>query len=154
MEWKDTDSDACPIAAAMTVLGDKWTLLILRDAFNGIRRFDDFKQHLGVSRPLLSGRLKKLTAAGVLIRNPYQTPGERKRYEYRLTEKARELQLVMVALGEWGGKYAGLPTNPSTTIVERGSGEEVTLRLTRRSDGAFVDPRTVGIRIHDKIVGS
>ena len=94
----------CSIARTLEVVGERWTLLILRDAFLGIRRFDDFQQRLEVSRSVLTGRLAELVDAGLLRREPYQERPTR--YDYLLTEKALELWPALVALGGWGAKHA------------------------------------------------
>lgn len=103
MRWKDVSENSCSVSRTLSVIGDPWTLLVLRDAFLGVRRFDDFQSRLDVTRHLLADRLKKLVEAGVLTREPYQ---ERPvRYEYRLTEKGRDLFPILMALMTWGDKW-------------------------------------------------
>src|SRR5437763_454625 len=80
-------TENCPVQRTLDVVGEKWTLLILRDAVNGVRRFDDFHRHIGLSEAVLSDRLRKLIAADVMKTVPYQEPGSRSRNEYRLTRK-------------------------------------------------------------------
>lgn len=100
MRWKELDQEACSVARTVSVIGDRWSLLILRDAFLRVRRFEAFERRLGITRHILADRLKKLVAAGVLARTAYQ---ERpKRYEYRLTEKGLDLNSVLMALVHWG----------------------------------------------------
>src|SRR5947209_18150506 len=89
MRWADYDSQVCSVARTVEVLGDRWTLLVLRDIFNGIRRFADLSQHLGVARDVLAKRLATLVDQGLVHRVPYQEPGARTRYEYRLTDAGR-----------------------------------------------------------------
>lgn len=84
-------------------------LLILRDAINGVRRFDDFHRHIGLSEAVLSDRLRKLTSAGILKTVPYQEPGNRSRNEYRLTRKGWDLWPVLAALQQWGQTHAPDP---------------------------------------------
>ncbi|MEU1577509.1 helix-turn-helix domain-containing protein [Streptomyces collinus] len=106
MEWLETSTENCPVQRTLDVVGEKWTLLILRDAVNGVRRFDDFHRHIGLSEAVLSDRLRKLIAAGVLKAVPYREPGSRSRNEYRLTRKGWDLWPVLMALRQWGEAYA------------------------------------------------
>ena len=103
MKWEDTDQQICSVARALSVLGERWTLLIIRDAFRGTRRFDDFQTSLGVTRHRLSERLKKLVAEGVLTRVPYQDKPVR--YEYRLTRKGLALYPILMTLSQWGDDW-------------------------------------------------
>ena len=94
----------CSVARTLEVVGERWSLLILRDAFYGVRRFDDFQYDLGVARNILSDRLRKLVAQGVLERSRYADRPPR--YEYRLTTKGRELLPVLLSLMHWGDKWS------------------------------------------------
>ena len=89
MRWQELDQQPCSLARTLSVVGDRWTLMILRDCFLGIRRFDDFEKRLGITRHVLTDRLKKLVEQGVLSKVPYQERPRRE--EYRLTEKGLEL---------------------------------------------------------------
>ncbi len=95
----------CSIAATLSLIGEKWTILILRDVFHGIRRFDDFLERLQCSPAVLSARLKTLTEAGILRKVSYREPGERERFEYRPTRAAVELLPVIVGLMQWGDRH-------------------------------------------------
>ena len=106
----------CPVAAGLEVVGERWTLLILRDAFLGIRRFDDFQTRLGMSRNVLTRRLADLVEAGLLRREPYQQAPVR--HDYLLTEKALELWPTLVGLGQWGGRNATAGGSPREFIHE------------------------------------
>lgn len=97
----------CRLAQAIELIGERWTLLILRAALYGVRRFDDFQSELGCPRTVLSGRLKMLTEARLLERQPYREPGKRARQEYVLTPAGRALQPALVALTQWGDAYLG-----------------------------------------------
>ena len=99
----DYEGQDCSIARTLEIVGERWTLLIVRDAFRGIRRFDDFQANLGVSRNVLTERLARLVEAGVLERVRYQERPER--FEYVLTAKGRELRLALAALRQWGDKH-------------------------------------------------
>jgi DNA-binding HxlR family transcriptional regulator len=106
MRWNQLSSEDCSLARSLAVLGDRWTLLILRDAFLRVRRFDDFQERLGIARRVLAERLATLVAHGVLERVPYQQRPAR--YEYRLTGKGLELYPVILSLVHWGDRhYAG-----------------------------------------------
>ncbi len=103
MKWDDVDQQACSVARALSVLGERWTLLIIRDAFRGTRRFDDFQRSLGVTRHRLSERLGKLVDEGILTRVAYMERPTR--YEYRLTRKGLALYPVLMTLSQWGDDW-------------------------------------------------
>ncbi|MFC8225040.1 winged helix-turn-helix transcriptional regulator [Streptomyces sp. NPDC057287] len=107
MEWLEMSTENCPVQLTLDLVGEKWTLLILRDASNGVRRFDEFRRHIGLSEAVLSDRLRKLTSAGILRTVAYQEPGSRSRNEYRLTRKGWDLWPVLVALKQWGEAHTG-----------------------------------------------
>src|SRR3712207_4660988 len=94
------DGQVCSVARALEVVGERWTLLILRDAFLGVRRFDDFQRNLGIARNVLNARLQRLVEEGLLERRLYQQRPER--YEYCLTEQGQDLWPALVALMQWG----------------------------------------------------
>jgi len=125
----DFDTANCNIAAALEVVGEKWTFLVLREVFNGIRRFDDMQRRTGAPRQVLSSRLARLVAEGILRKVPYQESGQRSRDEYRLTEKGIELYPVIAALLAWGDKYAAAPGGPAVELTHRDCGAPVFLQL-------------------------
>lgn len=128
--WQlDYDTANCNIAAALTVVGEKWTFLVLREAFNGVRRFDDMQRRTGAPRQVLSNRLSRLVADGILRKVPYQEEGQRPRSEYRLTEKGIDLFPVITALLGWGDKYAAWPGGPAVELTHRDCGAPVFLEL-------------------------
>lgn len=98
MKWTDLDTNPCPIARSLSVVGDRWTLLILRDCFLGITRFDKFQESLGLTRHVLADRLAKLVEAGVLKKNEYAPA----RYDYVLTPRGKALAPVLSHLFDWG----------------------------------------------------
>lgn len=103
MRWDDIDKQVCSVARTLSVVGERWTMLIIRDAFLGTRRFDKFQSNLGITRHRLSERLGKLVDAGVLVKVPYN---ERPlRYEYRLTRKGLGLYPVLMSLARWGDEW-------------------------------------------------
>ena len=99
------DRSRCSVAGTLAVVGEKWSLLVLREAFFGVRRFADFQRILGAPRAVLTDRLATLVEQGILRREPYQAEGERQRHEYRLTEKGIDLYPTLVALMQWGDRY-------------------------------------------------
>ncbi|MDF2445932.1 MAG: Transcriptional regulator, HxlR family [Moraxellaceae bacterium] len=103
MKWQDVGEMPCSVARSLSILGDRWTLLILRNAFLAVRRFDDFQSQLGVTRHILAERLSRLVETGVLKKVAYQDNPPR--YEYRLTEMGRDLYPVLLALTTWGDKW-------------------------------------------------
>ena len=106
MKWTDLADERCSVARSVAVIGDRWTLMLLRDCFLGIRRFEDFERRLGISRSVIADRLKTLTDEGVLRREAYQDRPVR--HEYRLTDKGLALSPVMLAIVHWGDvHYAG-----------------------------------------------
>ena len=130
----DYDTSNCNIAAALSIVGEKWTFLVLREAFNGIRRFDDMQHRTSAPRQVLSNRLATLVTEGILRKVPYQEAGQRPRSEYRLTEKGIELFPVMAALLAWGDKYAAWPGGAAVELTHRDCGAPVHLELAC-SDG-------------------
>ena len=101
---RDYPTQYCPVASTLEVIGERWTLLIIRDVFLGIRRFEDLQRDLGVARNILQVRLERLVEEGILVKRPYQ---ERPlRSEYRLTEKGADLWPVLVAMLQWGDRHA------------------------------------------------
>jgi DNA-binding HxlR family transcriptional regulator len=100
---RDYDGQNCSIARALEVVGERWTLLIVRDAFLGLRRFDEFQENLGIARNVLADRLNRLVEEGILERVRYSERPER--FEYRLTPTGRELNIALAGLRQWGDKY-------------------------------------------------
>lgn len=120
----------CSIARTLGVVGEKWTLLILREAFYGVRRFDDFHATLGCARNLLAERLKTLLMHGILERVAYQDERARGRHEYRLTDKGHDLFPALVALMKWGDQWTADDAGPAVRLFHRDCGEPVTVELT------------------------
>ncbi|PWR09257.1 transcriptional regulator [Micromonospora acroterricola] len=115
----------CSIARAMDIVGSRSTILIMREALLGTRRFDDFVRRVGVGEPAMAARLKDLVTAGVLERIPYREPGQRTRHEYQLTRKGRELLPVITALRNWGDTWAADDAGPSVLATHRDCGHPV-----------------------------
>jgi DNA-binding HxlR family transcriptional regulator len=131
MAYMETSS--CAIARSLAVLGERWTMLILREALGGATRFAQFKDNLGIASDVLTDRLGTLVEYGVLTKEPYQEPGSRTRYEYFLTPAGQELRVVLGALQQWGDEHLPWPEGPSV------------IRRDRRNDRpvhvGFVDDR-------------
>src|SRR5476649_1557738 len=117
------DDRECPVAQALDRIGDWWSLMIVRDALRGLRRFEDFQASLGVARNMLSRRLRALVAAGILAKRGYSARPPR--HEYRLTDKGRELMPVMVSLMMWGNRWLAPESGATTVLVDRATGERL-----------------------------
>ena len=122
--------DNCTIGRAMEILGEKWTVVVLREVFAGLRRFDDMRVRTGIPRQVLTNRLAMLVEHGVLQRVPYREPGARLRHEYRLTPKGFDLYPVMVAVAAWGDRYLAGPEGPPLVFGHRECGAPVGVALT------------------------
>ena len=134
----------CSVARTLDVVGEWWSLLILRDAFRGVRRFDDFQRRLGIARNVLADRLQTLVDHGVLERRRYQERPER--FEYRLTEKGRDLYPVLVTLMQWGDRWAPDAIGPPVILTHRACGHEVSPALTCPECGERLDARAMSAR--------
>jgi DNA-binding HxlR family transcriptional regulator len=110
MKWDELKDEACSVARTVAVIGDRWTLMILRDAFLGVRRFEAFQERLGISRTIVAERLKLLVDEGVLAKVAYQDKPPR--HEYRLTEKGHGLYPVLMAIVDWGNRYYAEDAGP------------------------------------------
>jgi DNA-binding HxlR family transcriptional regulator len=124
------DSETCSIARTLALAGDRWTLLILRDVLNGVRRFDEMAGHLGVARNVLSSRLARLTGAGLITRSAYHEPGARERHEYRLTEAGLDLIPVLLAFMNWGDRHLAGAAGPPAPATHAGCGAPVSVAVT------------------------
>ena len=140
---RDYDPANCAIGAAVEILGERATFLVLREAFNGVRRFDDMQRRTGIPRQVLSSRLARLVDEGLLGKVPYQEAGQRSRAEYRLTSKGLDLYPVLVALMQWGDRYEAGPDGPPVQLRHRGCGEQVQLRLSCRAGHTLESARDV-----------
>jgi DNA-binding HxlR family transcriptional regulator len=123
----------CSVSRSLSILGERWTLLILRLALEGETRFEVFREELGLAPDVLSERLNTLVEHGVMTRDTYQEPGQRNRYEYHLTDAGRELHVVIGGLQQWGDAHLPWPHGPSVVRQTRDGGTPVHV--------AFVDDR-------------
>lgn len=130
--------EECSMARTLDLIGDRWALLILREAFYGVRRFDEMRQDLDVARNILSDRLAVLVQQELLERVPYKAEGQRTRYEYQLTRKGMDLLPIFVALMEWGDRYLPQEKGRPLALNHRSCGQEVRLQMVC-SDGHVVE---------------
>lgn len=122
----------CSIAAALEAVGERWSFLILRGAFNGLHHFEEFQCTLGIARNILSNRLVRLVEHGILAREP--DPADRRKVAYRLTDKGRDLLPVLISLRQWGEKWVSeVPSNP--VLVDRQTRRPIAPMLVRAADG-------------------
>ncbi|MFC0506800.1 winged helix-turn-helix transcriptional regulator [Micromonospora costi] len=140
--WLTTN---CSIARTLDVVGNRSTLLLLREASMGTRRFDQFAARVGISEPVAAARLKQLVADGLLERRPYREPGQRTRDEYVLTDKGAQLVPVLVALRQWGDTWAADAAGPSVRVEHHDCGAEVHAVL-RCAAGHDVEPDGIDVR--------
>jgi DNA-binding HxlR family transcriptional regulator len=123
----------CSMARAMAVVGDRWSILILREAFYGVKRFDEFEYYVGIAPNILSNRLKKLVDAGVMMR--VALPEHAGRHEYVLTEKGRDFFPAYLALKKWGDDWLSEPAGPQVVFRERQAGRAVQYPQLRVASG-------------------
>ncbi|MFP5218942.1 MAG: winged helix-turn-helix transcriptional regulator [Actinomycetes bacterium] len=129
LPYGDVPRDDCSVAATLEVVGDRWSVLVLREAFYGVRRFNDLQRNLGIPRNVLTARLQKLVHAGVLRRVPYREAGSRERHEYRLTSAGVELLPTVVALMQWGDRHLAGDTGGPVVVRHRDCGATVSAVL-------------------------
>jgi DNA-binding HxlR family transcriptional regulator len=141
MRWSEIGEQDCSVARTLSVIGDRWTMLVLREAFMRTRRFDDFQRATGAPRPVLSARLTELVDEGVLERVPYGTSGAR--HEYRLTEKGLDLYPVIVSLLSWGDRWMPDESGPPVELRHKACGSVMHPDLACPECGEWLDARDV-----------
>jgi DNA-binding HxlR family transcriptional regulator len=124
------DSDTCSIARTLALIGDRWTLLVLRDVANGVGRFDELANHLGIARNVLSRRLARLVAGGLVRRIAYREAGARERHEYRLSGPGRELMPILLAFMDWGDRNLAGPEGPPAVVRHADCGARIRVSVT------------------------
>ncbi|WP_309645963.1 helix-turn-helix domain-containing protein [Phenylobacterium sp.] len=144
MKWNELAQEPCSIARSVAVIGDRWTLLILRDCFLGIRRFEAFQARLGISRTIVADRLKLLVEEGVLRRAPYQDSPAR--HEYRLTEKGLDLHPVVMAIVHWGDRHYSGEAGPPLLHRHKACGHDFHPVQACSACGEAVEARAVETR--------
>jgi len=136
----------CAIARSMAVLGERWTFVIMRQAFMGARRFEDYQQGTGIARNILTDRLKTLVEHDILERRPYAEHPGRTLYEYRLTEKGLDLYPVLISLMRWGNRYGGFEDGPPLELTHKTCGHVTEPRLVCSECGEELRAREVRAR--------
>ncbi|CAI3792779.1 putative HTH-type transcriptional regulator [Pseudomonas sp. MM221] len=129
----DENNAQCPVARALEVLGDRWALMILRDAFDGLRRFSELQKNLGLAKNILASRLKLLVESGLLTTQPASDGSAYK--EYVLTEKGRSVFPVVVGLRQWGERYLFEAGEARSELVEGATGQTIEVMQVRTEDG-------------------
>ncbi|MFD8305222.1 winged helix-turn-helix transcriptional regulator [Streptomyces sp. NPDC059690] len=135
--------DNCPIAKALDVVGTRSAMLILREAFYGTTRFDDFAQRVEITEAVASARLRELTAAGILMRVPYQEPGQRTRHEYQLTPMGHDLAPAVIGLYDWGARYLSPGGEAPLLLTHQECGAPVQSELTCRDGHPVAMPEVI-----------
>ncbi len=141
MRWNDIQQIPCSIARSLAIIGDRWTMLILRDCFLKTRRFEDFQKQLGITRHVLSDRLKKLVTEGVLEKTLYQK--NPKRFEYKLTEKGIDLFPILMSLVAWGDKWTDDDKGPPIIYQHLGCGHNTKMEMCCNVCGKPINPREI-----------
>jgi len=136
--------EPCPVARATSLIGDRWSLLIVRDAFDGIRRFSDFQRNLGVARNILSDRLRRLVDAGILV--PRAAAEGSAYQEYVLTDVGEDLFPVVLALRQWGERALYAPGEAHSELIETRTGNPVPLMRPRSADDSELTPHDTRVR--------
>jgi len=131
----------CPIEGLLEIVGDRWSLLILRDAFYGVRRFDGFQQHLGISKKVLAQRLRSLAAAGVVKRVAYQQRPQR--FEYRLTAKGQDMFPILLSMSRWGSRWLAEPGREWLQLLHKDCGNITEAKLVCSHCGGPLTPARV-----------
>lgn len=144
MKRKSMEGAECPVARALDVIGDWWTLLIVRDAFDGISRFGAFQRSLGISKGILAARLKALEEADVL--RPVEPEDGGGHYDYVLTTKGRDLFTVIVGLRQWGEAHCFKTGEAHSVLVEKASGHPVEPLILRDAEGRPLDLSSTEVR--------
>ena len=138
------EAQPCPVARALDVVGDRWSLLVVRDAFDGVRRFSDFQRSLGVARNILSERLRRLVEAGILAMQPASDSSAYQ--EYVLTEQGKALFPLVVALRQWGERHLFAENEPHSELVEKKTGKPLQVMTPQAIDGHAVSPDDTEVR--------
>ena len=147
MKWDDIDQQVCSVARALSGVGERWTLLIVRDAFKGARRFEEFQRSLGVTRHRLTERLNKLVEEGVLTKVPYSDRPVR--YEYRLTRKGLALYPILVSLSHWGDVWMDEDVGPPLRYWHSRCGHQFRPALACDHCGDPIKPDEVSTQLGD-----
>jgi DNA-binding HxlR family transcriptional regulator len=140
----DLGTEPCPVARSISVVGDRWSLLLVRDAFDGVCRFSDFQRSLGVARNILAERLRRLVDAGILETRPGSNGGAHQ--EYVLTAQGQSLFPVVVALRQWGERHLFEQGEPHSELVEKSTGQPLHFMAPQAADGRPISPGDTEVR--------
>jgi DNA-binding HxlR family transcriptional regulator len=139
-QWTDAD---CPVARTVDIVGDRWSLLIVRDAFDGARRFSQFQRNLGIAKNILADRLRGLVEQGVL---EVRSNERGTRHEYVLTDCGRDLFVVIVSLRQWGERHAYTDGEPRSTLIDDTTGDPVSVLQLVNAQNIGLDARNTHVR--------
>jgi len=134
----------CQVLRTLDVIGEKWSLLIVRNALRGQTKFSEFRENLGVPTDVLTARLAKLVAAGIFDKRSYREAGSRERFSYHLTEKGEALRMVFASMIEWGDEYNPASAGAANRVVDGRTGHPLRLGFID-DDGEFIDPHDIAI---------
>ena len=144
MKWEELSEQRCSVARALAVIGDRWTLMVLRDCFLGVRRFEAFQARLGISRSIIAERLKLLVDEGVLRKEAYQDRPAR--HEYRLTQKGLELHPIIMSIVRWGDAHYAGEAGPPLVHRHKACGHDFSPVMTCSECGEAIGARDVEVR--------
>jgi DNA-binding HxlR family transcriptional regulator len=139
VDWRDLPRDGCAVGGALEIVGDRWTMMVLRELFLGIRRFGEIQRKTGAAKNILADRLQSLVGHGIVTRVQYQERPTR--HEYRLTEKGLDLYPILVGLMAWGAKHAPGAQEPLILVQHKACGTIGLPELTCTGCGEPVGPR-------------
>ena len=141
METREATREHCSVAQTIQIVGERWTLLVLREAFFGVRRFDQLQRNLGIARNILASRLQTLVAHGILERRLYQERPAR--YEYRLTQAGLDLYPALVSLMRWGDEHVNADCGPPVVLVHKACGHDAAPHLACAHCGEPIGPHDI-----------
>jgi DNA-binding HxlR family transcriptional regulator len=141
MNWLEFDTELCAVQRTLAIVGEKWTMLLIRDCANGVHRFDDFRRHVGLSEAVLADRLRTLVANGIFETREYQEPGQRRRHEYRLTDKGWDLFPALIALMQFGNKHLADRADVGWQVQHKTCGRPVVAEVRCSHDNEVLTPR-------------
>jgi DNA-binding HxlR family transcriptional regulator len=141
IDWSRLPARPCPVAESLDLFDDRWSMLVIRDVMNGVRRFEHLVARLGISRATLADRLRRLTAAGIPVTAEHDSGRGPTRTEYRLSARESELRPVLIALRGWGDRHVLGAGNEPLRLVDRTTGHRVRLQLVDDETGEPIDGR-------------
>jgi DNA-binding HxlR family transcriptional regulator len=139
------EESTCPVARSLDIIGDWWSLLIVRDALRGVKRFGEFQKSLGIAKNMLTARLKLLVEEGILTLQPASDGSAWQ--EYVLTDKGRALQTVLVALSQWGNEFLFSPNQPGSVLVDVKNQQPLRKLALVANDGRELAPQDIELKL-------